>query len=310
MRKVELKTDEHIHASTGSSVSFHLIKWNKGLEPFSVKAGGNINYHSLPIGRTTEHTHEFAEIFLVLSGKIGHFANGELTEVGAGSLVFVRPTDYHCFEYIENESCELVNFSFSLDLLLDLSRYLGNDFFMKRFTAPPLPPLFKLSSTEADRIAHMLLNINAETSKVSVDVARIKVKAVLAELFIKYFLEEYNSQAFSDIPEWLDKLCLEMKRPENLSGGVKKMQVLAPCTPEHLCKVFRKHLSMTPTDFMNEQKLNYAAKRLSDSDDKIYSISLDLGFKSLSRFYNIFRKHYGVSPARYRIIARKTDIPL
>jgi AraC family cel operon transcriptional repressor len=156
----------------------------------------------------------------------------------------------------------------------------------------------------------MLFNINAETSKASVEIAKIKVKAVLAELFIKYFLEEYNYQAFSDIPEWLDKLCLEMKRLENLAGGVKTMQVLAPCTPEHLCKVFRKHMSMTPTDFINEQKLNYAAKRLADSDDKIYSISTDLGFKSLSRFYNIFRKHYGVSPAKYRIIARKTDIPL
>lgn len=310
MRKIELKTDEHIHASSGSSVSFHLIQWNKGLETFSVKAGGNINYHSLPIGRTTEHTHEFAEIFLVLNGRIGHFANGELTEAVAGSLVFVRPTDYHCFEYIENESCELVNFSFTLDLLLALSRYLENDFFMKRFTAPPLPPLFKLSSTETDRIAHLLFNINAESSQAAIEVSKIKVKAVLAELFIKFFLEEYNSQRLSDVPDWLDRLCLEMKRPEHLCGGVKTMQKLAPCTPEHLCKVFRKHLSITPTDFINEQKLNYAAKRLADSEDKIYSISTDLGFKSLSRFYNIFRKHYGVSPARYRIIARKTDIPL
>ncbi|OGV56096.1 MAG: hypothetical protein A2017_16035 [Lentisphaerae bacterium GWF2_44_16] len=310
MKNVELKRSEQILSQSRSNVTFHLIKWDKREETFSIKAGGNINYTSLATGRTAVHSHDFAEIFLVLSGKIGHMVNGELCELGTGSLVFIRPSDTHCFEHIENESCELVNFSFQLELLLEFSEYLGNASFLKRFTAPVLSPTFRVSISEAERIAFALLQINTGQSGISPEIAGIKVKAILAELFIKFFLEPESAVSNPNIPEWLDKLCNEMKRPENLLKGLKALQTMAPCTPEHLCKTFRKHLNRTPTEFINELRVNHAAKLLADSDEKIYSIALDLGFQSLSRFYNIFRKYYRISPAKYRTVTRKTDIPI
>jgi hypothetical protein len=34
---------------------------------------------------------------------------------------------------MENSACELVNVAFRLEFLLDLSTFLGNDFFMRNF---------------------------------------------------------------------------------------------------------------------------------------------------------------------------------
>ena len=308
MDTVALNKEEYIPARTGANITFHLLQWDKRIDTFSLKVGGNINYHSLK-GATVLHTHEFPEIFLVLSGEIRHFVNGELRHLPGGTMVFVRPSDVHRFEQFENESCELVNFAFSLGMLRDFSEYVKNDFFLKKFTAPVTPPTFKLSLVETEQIAFELLKINTCLVN-SVEMARIKIKAVLAELFIKFFLEKHEALATGDLPEWFEELLAKMRQPRHYIPGLAKMQALANCTPEHLCKCFRKYLDKSPTEFINELRINHAARQLMESNEEIFAIASDLNFKSLSRFYHVFKRHYGISPAKYRVIARKNDIPL
>jgi AraC family cel operon transcriptional repressor len=103
--------------------------------------------------------------------------------------------------------------------------------------------------------------------KTDPDLARLKIKAMLAEIFTRFFLE-INPGALPCRPLWFDKLCAEMKKPENLSGGLKTMLALAPCTQEHLCKCFRKYSGVSPTEFINEQRIIVAAKQIVETDTK------------------------------------------
>lgn len=305
---VSSPSNHHHPTGLGASVTFHLLTWHERVDTFSLKAGGNINYHSLRKG-TELHTHEAPEVLLVLSGKIMHVVNGETRELTTGALVFIRPSDSHRFAGLESEPCELVNFAFSLELLHDLSRYVENDFFLKRFTAPATPPVFQLSASDTERLGMELLTIN--TYQVSaLASARIKVKFMLTELFVNFFLEPKNALAAHDMPEWFEELLGEMRLPKNFIRGLKRMQSLACCTPEHLCKTFKRYLNKTPTEFINELRVNHAARALLDTNAEIYAIASDLNFKSLSRFYHLFKAHYGVSPAKYRRIGRKNDIPV
>ena len=300
--------DDDFPIKTGANITFHLLKWTKGMTTFSLKAGGNINYHTLS-GATELHYHEFPEIFLILSGKIRHLVNGEIQEMASGMLAFVRPTDVHRFEQLGDEPCEMVNFSFSLEAMRDLSIYLENDFFMWRFTEPVTPPIFSISLFEAEKLASELLKINSLQLQ-SVETARIKVKSILADLFTRFFLEQQQFFNENSVPTWLEELISLMRQPKNFSRGLCRMQDLACCTPEHLCKCFRKYLKTTPTTFINELKINHAARMLTESNEEIYAIATDLNFKSLSRFYHLFKKYYGISPAKYRTIAKRTDIPI
>jgi len=59
-----------------------------------------------------------------------------------------------------------------------------------------------------------------------------------------------------------------MNHPENLRSGLKSMLSLAPCTQEHLCKCFRKYLGVSPTEFINEQRIKTAAKQIVETDAK------------------------------------------
>jgi AraC-like DNA-binding protein len=47
-----------------------------------------------------------------------------------------------------------------------------------------------------------------------------------------------------------------------------------------------------------------------ETDEKILVVAMELGFKSLSRFYSMFNKFYGISPAKYRLMSRQNDIPI
>lgn len=302
----ELQYNDYIDAATGANISFHSIHWNRGDLESSIPTGGNLVFHTIPIRGTRPHTHEFAEIILVLSGSIRHVVNSEPRNLQAGHLVFIRPSDRHCFQPIDQKPCEMVNFAFSLELLLSLSKYVENDSFMHRFTAPVLPPCFELSRAETDALGTKLLMLNSGGLK-PVNVTKTQIKIILADLFTRFFLEETYILQEQQIPDWLEKLCMEMQQPDNFIKGLKRMQKLACCTPEHLCKSFRKYLNRTPTDFINELRVNYAARQLIESREEIMGIAMDLQFKSLSRFYHLFKKYYGVSPAKYRRLARQKN---
>ena len=78
------------------------------------------------------------------------------------------------------------------------------------------------------------------------------------------------------------------------------MQALAHTTPEHLSRTVRKMLGCTPTQYVNQPRLTYAANLLLHTDQPILEISHTIGIDNLSYFYQIFRKRFGVTPARFR----------
>ncbi len=299
MKARELIRDNYIDPAIGFDISYHSIIWNKDGRNESLPGGGNIHYHSIPAAGTLPHSHEFAEIILIMRGGITHLVNGENRQLDAGTLIFVRPSDTHSFKPLHNESCEMLILAYQLEMLLTLSQFFENDSFMWRYTEHVMPPTFVLNPDESETLANRLLNVQSDPF-VSPTLMKTKTKVILADLFTRYFLEDMSSLEQTNVPEWLSALCRKMQQEDNLKIGLKRMQKLACKTPEHLCKAFRQYLNKTPTEFLNELRVNYAARRLSDSKDEIMAISLDLNFQSQSHFYKLFKQFYGVTPAQYR----------
>ncbi|MDD5704685.1 MAG: AraC family transcriptional regulator [Kiritimatiellae bacterium] len=284
---------------TGARILCYEITWSGNRPPETIPVGGDLNYCTLPLTGTLPHTHDFAEILLVSEGSLVHRANGEARRLQAGHLVFIRPDDAHGFEPDgQCTHCEIIVFDFQLEMFLTLSRYLENDTFLQAFTAPVMPPCFRLDATATNDLYGRLLRINAANA--GPRLRKTMQKILLAELFARYFLDETHLLTETQVPDWLERLCTQMRRPENFTAGLERMRQLACRTPEHLCKVFRRHLGKTPTQFINELRINQAARLLSDTDETILAIAGSLRFESLSRFYALFHRQYGLSPARYR----------
>lgn len=69
----------------------------------------------------------------------------------------------------------------------------------------------------------------------------------------------------------------------------------------HLIRVFNKTFSITPKAYISKIRINKAKELLKASDKSITEISYDCGYKSLSTFYDNFKKVEGMSPMSYRI---------
>jgi AraC family cel operon transcriptional repressor len=102
------------------------------------------------------------------------------------------------------------------------------------------------------------------------------------------------------IPEWLYKLHTAMQEPAQFQAGLPAMLAMCPKTPEHMYRQFRHYYQKTPSEFIGDLRINYAANLLRNTDHSITQVALSSGFENLSYFYEQFKHRFGLTPARFR----------
>ncbi|MBN1300199.1 MAG: helix-turn-helix domain-containing protein [Melioribacteraceae bacterium] len=256
---------------------------------------------------TTEHTHNFYELFLITSGSLVHQVNGIRQVLYSGSLVFMRPSDIHFYSKHKNSESELINIAFPRSTLDDLLNFMGEGFDTEPLLFGKFPPSIHLPEIEKELLVSKMEKLNLVNREFKKEI-RTQLRILLVEIFSRYFIN-INNNSDNSVPSWLDVLREEMLKKENFIAGFKQMQNLANRSKEHICREFKKHFNLTPTEFINDLRLNFASNLLTNSDEGIPYISMEAGFENLSHFYHLFKKKYGVSPAKFRTENQKVVIP-
>jgi AraC family transcriptional regulator, dual regulator of chb operon len=255
---------------------------------------------------TWPHCHDFYELFLVSRGRIWHMVNDRRDRLEAGALVLIRPQDEHWYEKCEDEECELINLAFPPVTLDAVARFLGDGCLPRGLLTGAMPPARQLSQTDLAAVRTRLQalgNLGAGPRRA----LRTAVRALLADLLVQYFADQPTAPPV--MPAWLAGLVATMQQQENFVAGLDRLHALSPASPEHLCRSFRRHLGVTPTDWVNGLRLRYAAYLLTHGDEPVVSVCLQAGFENLSHFYHLFRRAFGVAPARYRKENRRVVVP-
>lgn len=244
------------------------------------------------------HTHEFFEIFLLIEGRIEHIVNGRHITLIDGSMTLIRPDDTHYYRPIPGCTCQAINLAIARRAIYDLLAYLGEGFHAQRILDLELPPMVDLTPPDKQRVRAKLEHLHSIPVENST-AKRTGLRILLFELMTQFVpLAELESK--SDMPEWLQRSCQEMQKPQNLVHGVPRMLELAAVSPEHLSRTVRKFLRQTPTTYINHLRLNYAANLLTHGDLSIVDIAAEVGFESLSYFYALFKAHYEQTPRQFR----------
>jgi len=258
---------------------------------------------------TAAHYHDFFEFFLITEGCVTHIVNSQRQRLEKGALVFIRPDDLHYYERIEKKGCQFLNLGFLQDIAYSLFRYLGLGFNPDRLLQTVYPPTIRVRDQDLSavqgKLASFIPRLDSDKSALN-----LELRILILELFTKYFPAETATMEKSPkLPDWLDNLCIEMKKRENFTAGTRRMPDIACRSHEHICHVFKKYLNLTPTDFVNDLRLNFASNLLLYSNHPILEISQDAGFENLSHFYHQFQGKFGLSPARYRKLNKKLFVP-
>src|SRR5215510_8158381 len=78
----------------------------------------------------------------------------------------------------------------------------------------------------------------------------------------------------------------------------------AGLSPFHFLRIFASVLGVTPHQYLVRCRLRHAASLLADDGRSITDVALDVGFGDLSNFVRTFHRAAGVSPGRFRRLAR------
>lgn len=77
---------------------------------------------------------------------------------------------------------------------------------------------------------------------------------------------------------------------------------IAHLTVPAFCRYFKKRTQKTYVEFVTRLKINHARKLLADSELSVAQVGLECGFRNLSNFHQIFKRHTKKSPLQYRKI--------
>jgi AraC family transcriptional regulator len=103
---------------------------------------------------------------------------------------------------------------------------------------------------------------------------------------------------------WLDAVLdrLHDSAPHILS--LQELGAIVERHPAHVARAFRHAYGTSIAAYARTLRLEWATVAVATTDDPIARIALDAGFADQSHFTRAFRRHHGITPARYRELVR------
>ncbi len=240
------------------------------------------------------HDHDYFEVFLIESGKTQHWVNGVTQMLEPGQLAFVRPRDVHAFRADRAAGCQIVNVMFRTETATHLaSRY--SDAIRGRFfdSSAPLPDMHMLGPARFARA----INVAQQLQTAHRSLARIEEFL----LVLTNRVADATSGVASSSPRWFAEACSAAQSQEVFRRGAAGLIAAAGRSHEHVCRTCKSVTGLTPSEYINQIRVEFAAHLLRSDEQSINDVSDACGFDNTSYFYRLFKQQYGTTPRRYRV---------
>jgi AraC family transcriptional regulator len=235
--------------------------------------------------------HEASSVSYVRKGSFGYRSCGRVCDLVVGStLVGLAGDEYICtHDHVCGDEC------LSFQLGPDLAQALDD----RRTTwrtggLPPLPELVVLGE---------LAQAAAEGRS---DVGLDEVGMLYAARFVSLVSGSRRAGPAATPSErrraveaalWVEANACEALDLGQVAGQVGLSRF-------HFLRVFTKVLGLTPHQHLIRARLRHATRLLADDTRTVTDVAYDVGFGDLSNFVRTFRRAAGVSPRRFRRLAR------
>jgi AraC family cel operon transcriptional repressor len=268
------------------------LSWNRFIKQ------GEITHHAVLHHLKADavqkmHGHHFTEVFWGISGECVHDVNGREERFSKGEIILLRSRDIHELRCTGDKPFLYYLVSFPNRLLARIKkRYFSDDDkvwgenrdFPLKYKLPP--KLYEwLNAAIYDLIG------NPDDS--------LAIDRFLMNLIFE--IRNLEVEPYYACPDWLRKTLELVENPEYFSKGPRVLATLSGRTYEHVSRTLKHHTGLSPSEYLNKVRIEYAAGQLVVTDTPILGISTSCGFGTLGRFYSLFKKRYGLPPRQYRL---------
>ncbi|MGI5885176.1 MAG: GNAT family N-acetyltransferase [Candidatus Spyradocola sp.] len=239
------------------------------------------------------HCHEFYEVFYVLRGQALHEIGSSSQVISEGTLVFIRPDDAHCYKILNRDELEFVNINIACPLAAQAFRWLRIP--QEAFDRQSLPPSLRLEGAQHEEMQRKFLDL----SRMNPGPDRRRAFCALIPEVLLLLYTRADMERTPVMPCWLTEVLQKLDEPACFTQGLPALLRMTSYTQEHLTRSFRRYVHTTPTAYINQKRLNYAASLLANRHLSPAEVAEQSGFHNLSHFYHLFRQQFGCTPLQY-----------
>lgn len=114
----------------------------------------------------------------------------------------------------------------------------------------------------------------------------------------------HNLQTAGSYPAQLKKALFYINKNYKQKITTEALSEYCGISPQHLIRLFRKHLGTTPIRFINKNKIFHAIEMLRTTELSVKEIAYELGFDDPNYFSRLFKKEEKMSPCDTRLRIR------
>jgi AraC family transcriptional regulator len=111
-------------------------------------------------------------------------------------------------------------------------------------------------------------------------------------------------------PNWLRQARELLHAHFNDSLNLDEIASAVGVHPTHLARTFKKHYRTTVGEYVRRLRLDWATRRLSETEESIAEIASSAGFYDQSHFSHLFKLHTGFTPAEFRSLLERRGLAL
>ena len=234
------------------------------------------------------HTHKYASFSFVIAGSYLEKLNRQSFARQSSTIVFHPPEESHAVE-------------FETDV-----RILSVEFDFRRLAA------IRQHSTVLEESASLQTeNINLLGRRICQEFQRADAFSALAieGLILEILAEASRRQTGEDekqFPRWLAQTKDFLHDNFTDSFVVEDIARVAGVHPVHLSRVFRREFGCTIGEYVRHLRAEFANRQISATETPLSEIALAAGFADQSHLNKTFKSLYGLTPAEYRRIHRRS----
>ncbi len=248
------------------------------------------------------HNHEYYEFVCVVHGRGLNVINDRVQLLEQKSLMLIRPEDVHYIKKIDEFESRFECFNIPVPV-----KFIENEFSLcaelKDFvTDTPIPRRVRLHSAEIGALGAKVLKLrdmpDSDTRKYLYYKA---VQEMCGYLLTNKVLPEIRAQ------EWFSQLLVKIENLDVRELDYPAILKLTNVSGTALWKTFKKHLNISPSDYIRGRRAEAAYDMILNSDKSFLEIAMELNYGSYVQFYREIKNHFGLSPKEITDRGNKTN---
>ena len=256
----------------------------KSVEPFELSVS---HITGVIKEQPKSHIHDKCEIYINLSGNVSFMVEGQLYPIKHGSIIITRPFEYHHCIYHDFSEHEHFWILFSST---------GNEPFLDVFFNRPAGK-------------NNLINLSDDSTEALLDICRtladrqnmppLEYYRCFFNLISLLCMSEPEKNHSKNLPPELQSALKFINNNFSAAISIEKLAQSSFVSINTLERMFKKHLGVTPTEYIRKKRLSQSAKllRLGFS---VSHVAAECGFSDVSQFISLFKKEFSKTPHQYK----------